>query len=65
MEKSNEQRLIDILFEIAFKIRYDPDRFKGMSEDDFATAIRYILNGSGFKTEPMGSSWAVLKSDSK
>jgi hypothetical protein len=65
VQKSREQQLVDILFEVAFKIRHNSAMFICMSDDDFAASIRHALNGSGFKTEPMGCSWAVLTEGEK
>lgn len=61
--RSREQHLVDILCEVAFKVRFCPTLFSGMSEDEFGEWIRDILNGSGFVVEARGCSWAVLKEE--
>ena len=57
----NEQKLIDLCFEIGILIsdqRYD---FKNMDVEQRAEWIADQLRKSGFDTQPMGASWGVLK----
>jgi hypothetical protein len=57
---NNAQKLIDIMFEVAFTIK-ESAVFNGMSNESLASWIRFQLNSCGFETEPMGMSWGVLK----
>ena len=56
----NEQKLIDIVFEVVMVLHHYPDSFKGMDRDEKAAWVRRQLDGCGFKTIPMGMSWGVL-----
>lgn len=58
--KSNEQKLIDIIFEIGLMI-HNNEWFNEKSNEEVAEWIREQLKICGFDTEPIGSSWGVLK----
>jgi hypothetical protein len=58
-ERSNEQKLIDIMFEIGLMI-HTHTWFKDKDNEEVCEWIRGQLDGCGFHTEPCGSSWGVL-----
>ena len=58
--KSNEQKLIDIIFEIGLMI-HNNEWFNEKSNEEVAEWIREQLKMCGFDTKPIGSSWGVLK----
>lgn len=58
--KSNEQKLIDIMFEIGLMI-HNNEWFNEKSNEEIAEWIREQLKMCGFDTKPIGSSWGVLK----
>jgi len=58
--KSNEQKLIDIMFEIGLMI-HNNEWFNEKSNEEVAEWIREQLKMCGFDTKPIGSSWGVLK----
>ena len=58
--KNNEQKLIDIIFEIGLMI-HDNEWFNGKSNEEVAEWIREQLKLCGFDTKPIVSSWGVLK----
>ena len=57
---SQEQKLIDITFEIALTISSDPYLFNRTVEEK-AHWIAERLKDCGFDTTPIGNSWGVLK----
>lgn len=60
---SNEQKLIDICFEIALTIKDQPKNFsKQTNNEEVASWVATQLRNNGFDTRPMGMSWGVLKS---
>jgi hypothetical protein len=62
MSTPREQKLVDIMFEIAFMI-HSNSAFKGKSQNEIQIAA-YVadqLKQCGFETQPMGSSYGVLK----
>lgn len=60
-ESSNEQKLIDIMFEIGLKI-HTHEWFKDKNNEEVCEWIRSQLAGCGFYTKPCGSSWGLLTS---
>ena len=58
--KSNEQKLIDIMFEIGLMI-HNNEWFNEKSNEEVAEWIREQLKMCGFDTKPIGSSWGALK----
>ena len=56
---SNEQKLIDIMFQIGLMIHNHP-YFKDLSNEQVCEWIRTELNECGFPVKPVGSSWGVL-----
>lgn len=60
MDRLREQKLIDIMFEIAMTLHGNPPWAKNMDRDQLAQWIRHQLDQCGFTTIPMGISWAVL-----
>ena len=62
MSTLNEQKLVDICFEIALMIN-DPkyrDGFSKLNGEDTAKYVSKQLEGCGFPTRPVGMSWGVL-----
>lgn len=57
--ENNEQKLIDIMFEIGLTIKDNPV-LNRKSNEELATWIREQLSLCGFETEPIGASWGVL-----
>lgn len=58
--KQNEQKLIDLMFEMVLTTSTHK-WFKNKSNDEIAKWARDKLKIFGFKTEPCGASWGVLK----
>lgn len=58
MATVNEQKLIDIMFEIA---QVAAKYMHGKTQEEICTWVAKQLEGCGFKTTPVGSSWGVLK----
>jgi hypothetical protein len=56
-DRSPEQKLIDIMFEVLSRAR----EIKGTREEA-AEWLAENLRQCGFDTQPIGSSWAILKS---
>ncbi len=57
--KSNEQELIDIMFQVAFTVRGD-EKLRKRGPEEFAQWLVEQLKLCGFPTEPIGLSWAVI-----
>lgn len=57
------QKLVDICFQVALTINNPAYRktFKKMTREQTAEWVSKQLEGCGFKTEPCGASWGVLK----
>ena len=60
---TREQKLVDLCFEIGIMISTQKYDFKKMSVEEKAEWIAEQLKIAGFKTQPMGASWGVLKND--
>ena len=58
--RNNQQKLIDIMFEIALMIHNHP-YFQDKNNEKICEWIRNQLKQCGFETIPLGSSWGVLK----
>lgn len=56
-----EQKLIDIMFEMALTMHSHSDHFKTQTREQVAEWVAGQLRSCGFDTAPCGSSWAVLK----
>lgn len=59
-EKSNEQELVDICFELVL-VATQNKKFCKKSNEEKAAWVARQLRLCGFDTEPMGASWGVLK----
>lgn len=59
MKRNNEQRLIDIMFEVA--IRCHAGEYDHLSREDFGEYIAKQLNMCGFEGGPVGMSWFSLR----
>lgn len=59
MDKSREQQLIDLMFDLALTAR-SSEWCKNASNFAIAQWVRHNLESMGFYTEPIGSSWGVL-----
>jgi hypothetical protein len=55
-----EQKLIDIMFEIALTIK-DSKVLQKKTNEELCAWVSGQLKTCGFDTEPMGASWGVLK----
>ena len=60
-DKSPEQQLIDIAFDLVVSMNNNKEFFKDKTNDEVAEWAAGQLRGCGFDTEPMGQSWGVLK----
>ncbi len=60
-EKTNEQQLVDLCFEIGVMIHTDK-RLKKLSHEEIGQWIAKQLRDSWFDTTPVGSCWGVLTS---
>jgi len=60
LSESNEQSLINTMFGVAMRI-YDSKGETFKNREELGEWIRMNLEISGFKTEPVGMAWAVLK----
>ena len=58
--KNNEQKLIDIMFQVGLTI-HQYESFQKMTKEEVAEWIAKQLRDCGYDTEPMGASWAILK----
>ena len=56
-----EQKIIDATFEIALALAKYSKHFEGRSNEYVARWVAIQLASVGFETEPIGSSWGVLK----
>ena len=56
-----EQKLIDIMFQIALTIQANPGDFQGMTNEQVAEWVADQLRQCGFPTAPCGMSWGVLQ----
>ena len=57
-QESKEQKLIDICFEVAMRLRMGDAEFK--TNEECARWVAKELDNNGFKTKPVGLSWGVL-----
>ena len=57
---SNEQKLIDITFQLAMVMR-EKRGMRHMTKEQLAAWVARNLRDCGFDTQPLGSSWGVLK----
>jgi hypothetical protein len=62
MEKEEKQKLIDIAFELVIVANGWKD-FQKKSREEIGEWVAKQLNGCGFRTHPIGSSWGVLIED--
>jgi hypothetical protein len=58
MMQMNDQKLIDITFEIALVAA---NYLHGKSNEEIAEWVAKQLRDCGFDTEPRGASWGILK----
>ena len=63
MSNNNEQKLVDLCFDIALTISSKQyiETFQSMTTDQKASWIAKQLSDNGFKTVPCGSSYGILK----
>lgn len=59
--KSREQKLIDIMFEIAMTCARSD--MAGKSNEEIGQWVAEQLRSSGFDTSPCGASWGVLNAN--
>lgn len=62
MIRSNEQKLVDICFQLALTMRKHNEHFNKLTIEETAEWVAKQLNDCGFPTTPMGMSWGVLDS---
>ena len=55
-----EQKLVDIMFQIAAVTLENSERFKGIGHEKHMEWVAEQLKNCGFPTKPIGSSWGVL-----
>lgn len=60
IHQSNEQKLVDLCFEIGLMISDKEYKFYEKSIEERAEWITRQLKGCGFPTMPCGMSWGVL-----
>ena len=60
INKSNEQKLVDLCFEIGLMISDKKYKLYEKTNEEKAEWIAHQLNECGFKTMPCGMSWGVL-----
>lgn len=60
MPTGREQKLVDIMFEIAIMLHTNP-YMKDKTVEELAAWVVDQLKKCGFETQPCGGSWAVLK----
>jgi hypothetical protein len=60
-QHTKQQKLIDIMFEIALTCREKSDWLENMTREDVASWVADQLRACGFDTKPCGSSWGVLR----
>lgn len=60
MSQSNEQKLVDITFQMVATMHLCAAAFEHMRLEDKMEWVAGQLRGSGFDTEPCGASWGVL-----
>lgn len=60
LEKSNEQKLVDLCFELVLTATQDK-KFCKKSNEEKAAWVADQLRKCGFDTKPVGCSWGVLK----
>jgi hypothetical protein len=58
--KLEEQKLIDLMYEIAMKSYKWHEHNDSVTNEDIAKWVTAALDSCGFKTTPMGSAWGVL-----
>lgn len=63
-ERSREQQLVDLMFELVLRGRFDPE-FSALSRDELAAAVSHNLNALGFVGAPVGLCWHCLASGAK
>ena len=61
MSKEKEQKLVDIIFSVALTVNENHHYWKDKSREELAAWVSRQLSLCGFETEPIGSSWGVLK----
>lgn len=59
-ERSKEQQLVDLCFEIAITLQMNQKWLKNQSREDIGNWVAEQLKGCGFPTTPCGASWGVL-----
>ena len=58
---SREQKLVDLTFSIALALHDNPGWLSHQTKEEVAAWVADMLRGCGFLTEPVGSSWGILK----
>lgn len=64
MATKREQDLVDIMFEVALRVRFaDTGLGASPSREDLTAWVAARLAGAGFPTRPCGMCWGVLTDD--
>lgn len=63
MATPREQKLVDIMFQVAMTLTMENFRehFASKSREEVAEWVAYQLRACGFETKPCGLSWEVLR----
>ena len=64
-ERSKEQKLVDICFEMAITLQMNQEWLKKQSREDVADWVADILKKNGFPTTPCGMCWGVLTNETE
>lgn len=59
--KEQNQKLVDICFELVSSLSYNPIWISTVSHEDTMVWVAKQLRECGFDTRPVGLSWGVLK----
>lgn len=62
MATPREQKLVDIMFQVAMVAA---EHLHGKTDEEIAEWVRQQLDGCGFPTTPIGSSWGHLTDNHK
>lgn len=60
MITQNEQKLVDICFQLTLTIKSHSEHFANLSQEEVAEWTAKQLRECGFDTSPCGASWGLL-----
>ena len=61
MDNTREQKLVDVTFAVALLMKKNARKFEKQSDIEVAEWVAKQLKDNGFATDPVGSSFGVLK----